>query len=376
VNSSPKLWSAVFAITLVAVLCCPASANIFTNSQTINVGSGPRGIAIDDVNGDGFPDIVVANSNDNTVSVLINDGTGLNFTRHDYAAGNGPTSVAIASITNPARKDIVVCDYLGGQVRVLRNNGAGAFTTSVSLAVGMSPQSVAVGQLDNTTQNYIVVTVLSTNVVKILKWNGTALALVSPTAGYPVGRLPWAVQVGKLNGDAYPDIVTANTYGGNLSVLLSTGPHTYASAVNYPFGGGGATSVAIADLDGDGNNDLLTPNYFAAQLLDFKGNGTGVFTLQPKINDFAPLGISIAAANLQGLYTVPDVIIADYTTATAGLEVLLNDGSGNLTTRDPGSPYATGGEPVFVTTGALVPGGKLAAVASALEDNVITIWYQ
>ena len=376
-NSSPKLYLLVVAIALLGVLACPASAQIFTSSQTITVGSGPRGIAIDDLDGDGYPDIVVANSGGSSVSVLINKGhhNGNFFPKVDYPLGTnqGPTSVAIANISSATKKDIVVCDYLAGKIALLKGNGNGTFQPAMLFSVGpgtTSPQSLTVADLDNNGSAYVIVTVLANNTVRLFRWNGTAL-VTTASASYPVGRLPWAVTTANLNHDHIPDIITANTYGGNVSVLLSTGPHTYAPAVNYTMVGGGPDSVDTGDLDGDGNPDIIAPDAFSSNLVVFNGNGDGTFDAAVRTPD-AGSGISVVAAKLQGL-SVPDVIIADF--YNNQIDVRLNNGGGTLTP-DSGSPYATGSGPAFVAIGNLKKNGEKDVVVSNLNSNTITIWYQ
>ena len=65
--------------------------------------------------------------------------------------------------------------------------------------------------------------------------------------------------IGDLDGDGVPDLVTANSGPGNVSVLLGNGDGTFQS--QQAFGvGSGPFSVAIGDLDGDGVPDLVTAN--------------------------------------------------------------------------------------------------------------------
>ena len=83
-----------------------------------------------------------------------------------------------------------------------------------------------------------------------------------------------SVAVADLNGDGHPDLVVANCQtlfnqsicddsftSGSVSVLLGNGDGTFQAAVSYSLGGNGATSVAVADLNGDGHPDLVVATW-------------------------------------------------------------------------------------------------------------------
>jgi hypothetical protein len=98
----------------------------FKKPKTYKTGGNPYGIAAGDLNGDGLPDLAVANL-DGSVSVLLNDGTGRFPKSIDYNAGGGEVAdVKIADLRNNGKQDLVVANASQGMV-VLLNNGHGTF---------------------------------------------------------------------------------------------------------------------------------------------------------------------------------------------------------------------------------------------------------
>jgi hypothetical protein len=86
---------------------------------------------------------------------------------------------------------------------------------------------------------------------------------------------PWAVAVADLNNDGNPDIVTGNNSTTHeISVLLSNGTESFNAPVNYNLGSNGITSVIIADMNSDAIPDIAAAGN---DLFVLPGNGNGTF---------------------------------------------------------------------------------------------------
>src|SRR5262245_50159569 len=107
------------------------------------------------------------------------------------------------------------------------------------------------------------------------------MSLTFKITNYPTGISPSSVAIGDLNGGGQLDLVAANIGGdvsanplpaGTVSVLLGNGGGTYSAATPYPTGSVIPLSVAIADLNGDSKLDLAVANY--GDPLSFASVGT------------------------------------------------------------------------------------------------------
>ncbi len=96
-------------------------------------------MAVADVNGDGKPDLVVANYGSNTVSVLLGNGNGTFQTQQTFATGSEPYSVAVASLNGDGKPDLVVANFGDSTVSVLLGNGNGTFQAQQTFATGTYP---------------------------------------------------------------------------------------------------------------------------------------------------------------------------------------------------------------------------------------------
>jgi uncharacterized protein (UPF0548 family) len=218
-----------------------------------------------------IPDLVTANFESDDVSVLLGNGDGTfpNATAgFTFPMGNGPRSVAVANLNvrlpgGDNFPDLVTANYLSNDVSVRLGFGGGAFGGQVRYAMGDSPYFVAVADLDvDSGDNFpdLVTANLRSNDVSVrLGFGGGGF---QDEARYPAGNAPYFVAVADLDGDGLPDLVTANYNSNTVSVLLGNGDGTFQPASFFTVGDG-PVSLAVADLDFDSPDDfpdLVTAN--------------------------------------------------------------------------------------------------------------------
>ena len=111
---------------------------------SFDTGVNPNFVAVRDLNGDGKPDLAVANGHDNTVSVVLGNADGTFAPRTDHGTGSAPTCVAIADLNGDGKADLVVVNSGSNTVSVFLGGGDGSFTVPSSYVTGATPNFVAI----------------------------------------------------------------------------------------------------------------------------------------------------------------------------------------------------------------------------------------
>jgi hypothetical protein len=146
---------------------------------------------------------------------------------------------------------------------------------------------------------------------------------------YPTGEYPSAAAVQDFNNDQISDIATANLNDANVSVLLGNGDGTFGAANTFSVGAG-AVEVASADLNGDGNADLVVTDGIKSVHIVL-GNGDGTFggpvTIQLRTN---PIGIEIADLNSDGKLDLAIAIHGPENNSAGDAAILLGAGDGTF----------------------------------------------
>ncbi len=87
--------------------------------QPFATGGSPRGLAVGDFNGDGKPDLAVADVGATTVSVLLGNGNGTFEAKQDFATASLPEFVVVGDFNGDGTLDLVTANYGTGNVSVL-----------------------------------------------------------------------------------------------------------------------------------------------------------------------------------------------------------------------------------------------------------------
>jgi hypothetical protein len=247
-----------------------------------------------------------------------------------YAVGRTPDAVAVGDFRGDGHHDLVTANYYGDNVSVLLGNGDGTFQAPQSFDAGTQPVSVAVGDFNGDGQLDLVVANgdYYAGTVSVLLGNGDGT--FQQPVSYPVGMLPRSVAVGDLRGIGQLDIVTANDVSGSISVLLGNGDGTFQKAVSYDTPPN-PLSVAVGDFTGSGQLDIAvaSENLSGAKgaVSVFLNNGDGTFRHGEDHAYYAAQAVAVGDFTGTGRL---DLVVAYYGQGSGAVGVLLGNGDGTF----------------------------------------------
>jgi hypothetical protein len=266
----------------------------FVKVAQLATGSEPAQIESAVLDGNGVTDLIVRNAGDGTVSVFPGDGHGWFLPRIDLPVGLGASDVQFADLSQDSRLDIIVTDRLSGELSVLQNLGGGSFAPPVVYRAGQGPYGVnGTGgpspdfSLDGTT-----------SVAAGIFAPGSFPSLVALNPGSNTLGLLWGTGDGRLSNPMIvpapgaPLVVRAihfNSQGGDgLAILTQDGLFIERSDGHGGFQapqkidvGFEPNGLTVADVNGDGNPDLLVSNPLGDVLVLYGDDHENFQTAQP-----------------------------------------------------------------------------------------------
>ena len=246
----------------------PASPS-FTRAYDIAVGTGPFDLAVADFNRDGIPDLAVANADAASVSILLGRTAG-GFSRTDMAVATGPRALATADFNEDGKVDLVVTAWDASGVQVYYGNGAGGFSGGAGAGfAGARPQGLAIADFNHDGNLDIVVAHESS--AGLVLFTGTASGGLTPR---PIGGEPNlnVVAAGDFNRDGWMDVAAASTSGNRVAIYLATAS-TLRLARVYPVGAS-PRGIVAEDVNYDGMLDLVTANRTTGTISLLLGNAS------------------------------------------------------------------------------------------------------
>jgi N-acetylneuraminic acid mutarotase len=303
-----------------AVLGSSTIARSYLPPVSYATGSEPGGVTYGDFNGDGKPDLAVAQGN--TISVFTNNGDGTFQPQVVYAAPYaGGIEIITGDFNGDGKPDLFVSGGLYG-AQILLNNGDGTFAaagvTNFGLRNSVTADVNGDGKLD-----LIGVNSFGSSVDVVLGRGDGTLGTLNT---YVFGSEPQSVAVADFNLDGKPDIAAT---AGTASLLLGNGDGTFQpqgvlakGIVTY------ATYIVAADFNGDGKPDLAFLN--SPSLIVLLGNGDGTFQYSPSLTiSLPPYSSTPVVADVNG-DGIPDIVML----SPSGVIVLVGNGNGTFTVQN------------------------------------------
>jgi hypothetical protein len=263
----------------------------FTADTIVPLGQRASPSDTTDFNGDGIVDLVVANLDANSLSIVFGNGDGTLTKSQDLPVAGEPRGVAVADIDGDGDADVVNTNANGDNLSILVNDGSGQFAEpgddaffDAGHGVEMVHREFGLGAADMDEDAILDLVVGAHGAaqtgsgVAINRGEGDGsfsfLSLQAPeTRG-------WQLAVGDLNGDGHEDVATADgalsrASPDTITVLLGDGAgmasvhQSYTQDIAQPF------AIDLGDLDGDRDLDVVVSNYGGDwQILENDGSGT------------------------------------------------------------------------------------------------------
>jgi len=194
---------------------------------------------------------------------------------------------------------------------------------------------------------------------------GINTLLLYPGQKFAAGRFPVSVTVADVNGDGNQDLIVANVGSNNVSVLLGQGDGTFQPGQLFAVGTS-PSAVAVADLNGDGHPDLVVANASSNDVSVLLGQGDGTFAAQqPFAAGTSPR--SVAVADLNG-DNHPDLVVANQDAGS--VSTLLGQGNGTFAAQQP---FAAGTSPGAVAVADLNGDGPLDLIVANIGSNDVSV---
>ena len=317
------------------------SSTDITPKVDLTTLANPEDVRVSDLDGDGKPDILVANYGAGSFSVFRNTSVAgniniANFSRKDFTSGSGSTFVTVADLDNDGKQDVIIANQGENTLSIFKNistSGNISFNSPVKLTTPSTPIGIGIGDFDK---------------------NG------------------WL------------DIVTVNYDNNSLSIFSNKGIFNTLSPSNFnaPFKlitGLNPITIDVADLDGDSKVDIVVGNYSSRNVSIFKNNfvsgilNTSSFATKIDFNAGNSPGY-LKLGDIDGDSKLDIVVLAEGANSVGILRNTTSPGLISLSSFAPRVNFNTGLTPYYISLGDMTGNGKLDILVTNFGDGTATVW--
>jgi len=281
------------------------TASSFAPKIDSTTGYLSYGLVTGDFDGDGKPDLAVANYGDDNIGVYRNNSTNgaIAFApKQLFTSSTGPKKVVVGDMDGDGKLDMAAASQSG--ISVFKNTsttGAISFAPAYSTSTGIGNQSIAIADFDSDGRPDLV-TPNSDNFTTTVYQNTTTAGVISFSGFNLGGGHPVSIAATDLNDDGKPDIMVVNAADASLPAgflyiyknnSTGAGSFTFQASIYY-FSPNNIADITVGDLDGDGKPDIAVTdggtNIFIAR--NTSTNGSIAFA------PFIPLPSSVTLARI------------------------------------------------------------------------------
>ncbi|MCP4253896.1 MAG: DUF4347 domain-containing protein, partial [Candidatus Scalindua sp.] len=371
-GSLDSVSSYTMTLDVTAVNDASSFSSTTFSANTITTGAdGANSVTAVDMDGDGDMDLLSASSNDNTIAWYENDGSG-SFTEHNITTSAiRAVSVTTADMDGDGDMDVISNTSWGGKIDWYENDGSENFTAhtiDTFSTAAVVDGSVHVADVDGDGDlDVLAATANSTQIA----WyendgseNFTSHYITTSSRGF------FTLTTADVDGDGDLDVVSAsNDYAGKIDWYENDGSENFtAHTIDTYSTGADVGSVHVADIDDDGDLDLLLATYTDDKIIWYENDGSENFTTHT-ITSSADGASSVTTADVDG---DGDLDILSASKLDDKIVWYENDGSENFST----NTITTGADGALSVIAADMDGdGDLDVISASYNDDTIR-WYE
>ncbi|MCK4546640.1 MAG: VCBS repeat-containing protein [Candidatus Eisenbacteria sp.] len=360
-----------------------AGDGTFQTPLNYPAGCGPPAMTSGYLNDDLILDLAVINYHDDAVSILFGSGDGSFQDPVPYPVGDGPELVRTGDYNEDGVQDLAVVGAWSNDVTILigRPENDGTFTAAAQRSAGGSPMDIIAADFNEDGFMDLAVADSLMNRVRILINDATTGASFLPRTGYAAGASPVALVAGDFDEDGILDLALADYIGDAVSILIGNGSAGIGDGTFQPpagyVAGNRPRGLVTCDFDEDGILDLAVATRLGQGVSVLRGNGTGGVG-DGTFAAFLDYSVGLECVDLAaGDFNEDDILdLAVATRGSGGIAILVGNGLGGVGDGTFGSPtwFPAGSGPASVLA-ALLDGDDTLDLAVACEtaDSLVVL---
>ncbi|CAF4099052.1 unnamed protein product, partial [Adineta steineri] len=314
---------------------------IYSTGET----SHPVALCMNDLNNDEHLDIVVANSNTQSLGIFYgySNGTFSSMILYDTGNYSWPNDVIIDDFNNDNNYDIAYVDYGTNNLGIFLGYGNKTFANVMiySTRDGSRPLSLISGDFNKDNRIDIVVANYGTNDICIFHGFGNGTFILFEIYSTGDGSLPSMITISDLNNDSYLDIIVANFGTNNVGIFYGLNNDSFDAQITYSTSTNSKPLwVSVDDYNNDNYLDLAIANSNLNNIGILLGNGLGYFTNPTTYSDgpsSTPKCLAVGDFNKDNRL---DIVVASY--SANNIAILLGHPKKNIKNQTNLSPILLG----------------------------------
>jgi hypothetical protein len=319
--------------TLVLALALPAHAYYpeWTRTSQATVYDIRQAVTAD-FNGDGRPD-VATRTDYHVVRLVLTNSDGTFGTPSTVHLGDYLSEIVAADADGDGKADIILADTGTNSIVVLHSNGDGTFADPIVSAQSVAPTDIVAGDFDGDGKTDVALRSYSAQVLAVCKGDGAGH--FAEISRLPLSSAPYRMAAGDVDGDGKLDVLIAGNAPYSFALYYGKGDGTFETPSTINNVSAAYANVTLADLDGDGDREIISCEFSTNTVNVFLNLGSRTFAArttyvvvspsQDPNNYGNPVDVVVCDATGDGK---PDVVVTLANLKAIG--TLAGNGTGSL----------------------------------------------